>query len=194
MIWGMFIEHWMFSLLLLGGTIGTVASLFSEQGIVAFLLLVGTLTVSQFAFGLLAPIINNPNLIWQAALLYLPIGILWSFFEWYRHCIDEMSKIVDLIDEEEERHVRNLERELKRPGEKDTESRNWAIHIVLKSHPMPNPREEWDSIGRWVFYWPIFVLIWAMSDLFKSLAKWIVRAFNSVYVRITLWVTPKYLR
>ena len=137
-------------------------------------------------------ITNHVTLTVSLAVVYLFLGVLWSFFKWYRFVI--LGKAGN-----------GFIGELKWWAEKENMN---PLDFYLKlniSHPgyrpimdmMPKMSSYFNELVNWVFLWPTSLVMWFVGDfvwnLFDYIAKAIYRMFGQIYDNITRYAVTRIL-
>jgi len=113
----------------------------------------------SFIFTLLAALsfgvffsVESTTLLWIVAA-YIPVGFLWSFWRWRRHC----DRVVDEAGEEPvDYDIRQAERRL-------------------------NIKQNLDKVTYWVACWPISVVSSLAEDLIDAIQRAILRISKNTY-------------
>lgn len=132
-----------------------------ESGWAGFTILITLVLLSifgnwEFFKKILLFVKDNPFTIFGCILIYIIIGIVWSFFKWYNY----LRKIRDEIKDKRER------------GSSPT------------STPIPKFDEEKALIISWMTYWPFSMLWTLMHNLIRDVFNFISDQLKGAYEKV----------
>lgn len=114
---------------------------------------------------------DNPKDIAFWALAYLPIGVAWSFFRWWRVLKDAAANLLSYRHHYSDQH-------------------RWEEHV--RDH-MPKAANNKSSIVCWITYWPFSVASYLLVDILCDIGNWIYNLFSGLYQRVADHVTASLL-
>lgn len=109
---------------------------------------------------------ENPKALGLAAFLYLPAGVLWSFYRWWRLL---KNTAADLVAEKKEGHWGG-----RSPSD-------WTRH---KNAMMPSAAKNKGRISCWIGYWPFSIASYLLVDLLGEIGNWIYVQISGAYQRM----------
>jgi hypothetical protein len=132
----------------------------------------------------------HPGAVLVTILLYVVLGVVWSFFKWWLH----VNEVVDGLKEERMRFLQRMKTK-SGPHNADLEgldiSEDTPVPDSLKegwqkevNYSLPKVSESKGRIAMWITYWPISALWSLIDDLIHKLAKRIVEYFRTWYEAI----------
>lgn len=119
------------------------------------------------AYSLFTFIYNNPLDFLLRVVLYILIGLLWSFIKWYSYV---KSRVATYLDQKKEWDEDATREEYRKPK--------------LTSFT-PDASNNLDRLFGWAAFWP-WSLLWAiLSDAVKIFYEWLIVKLSGVYNWIT---------
>lgn len=129
---------------------------------------------------------------WRAILyitLYLPVGILWSGFKYYRvhreyaraHGQEAKALLLQFLRDKKLQSLKDAPENIKEEWKHILESGRYDNTIIA---PKPTLRQYWDRIGHWILYWPVSALWYLLGDLIKDILRFIKENLRGFYTNI----------
>lgn len=115
----------------------------------------------------------NPPLVFGGILVYVSLGIAWSFFKWWRYC---HKCVKELAEDVAHTHRLNPHKTLEETQEQ--------AHFFYR----PNFFKMRSTIAGWVAYWPLS-LFWTLSitlcrDFWTKLTHFLRKKYETIASRI----------
>jgi hypothetical protein len=104
-------------------------------------------------------ITNNWLRNFEIVMIYLIIGLVWSFVKWYFYLLNKKEKLEDLI----------------------TMNSNYE----LNQYDIPKAGENKDKIILWMSYWPWSAIWTIINDPVRKIFNWIYTKFSSIYQKMS---------
>lgn len=167
MVFFPFLYWWIEALILAASTIAIMVSVYSGHGKYATWVVAVLGSVSFFSGGALWYLATNINFhSILTVLIYLVLGIIWSFFHWYFY----IRKTVDKFNRANEsgRHREKFE--------------------------APDMYEQVGRIVAWIFYWPFDIPPTFLLEPMRRFGLWCVDSLSGIYNGITNWVLKRFLK
>lgn len=146
---------------------------------------------------------------WAWLLLYVPVGVGWAIFKWFRFSINRARIYKQLLTQEGYTSINDVPRpELtsffsslqsalpthEYLDEFGNRPENWvsmspdvyanAIKRILL-RVMGHPKDYIQKIAVWIIWWPFSMLNALMFDFLRELGKTIVRLLKSVFLQVS---------
>ena len=107
---------------------------------------------------------NHTSEVLFSALIYLTIGVVWSFFKWAKYISEE--------------HGEDIVKKAKTQGI----SRAEVFESLKKTYPASfNPTRNVNKIVPWIVAWPFSMLCYALFDLLHDFVHSLIRLLSEVY-------------
>lgn len=125
--------------------------------------------------------LSLPQILLYAAV-YVSIGILWSFYKWYRlsnseTTISEMKSEYERWKKQEQKY-KNLEEYL-------TEDEYKEAFINDRKENSYHFRNHLFQIHKWVIYWPISIIASLCGNLLYNGLAYVIKSFGGIYQKIS---------
>lgn len=96
-------------------------------------------------------------------IAWIPVGFIWSFWRWRKHCIAVVS---------------------------DTKRINgnysvWGSNAKSRVQKATNIKENADLVVYWIIAWPFSMVVNVLDDIITTVKELVLRMFKKVYDRIT---------
>jgi predicted membrane protein len=148
---GLSLQYWILLAVICGSLILTV---YNEQFQAEFLFAVGAF--GYFAYHLIKPEYIDWVSLAYFVVVYLLIGLVWSFKKWFSFA---RVKYKEHIDRE-----KRMEQE-------------YPFKLNVKDHK--------ERLIIWILYWPLSMIGYIIGDLFRDLIDWIISRFSGFYNYLT---------
>lgn len=99
---------------------------------------------------------------------YLGVGIIWSFFKWYRYVGYQWKE---------------YQKKVKYWRDRDS-SVPTELHVV-KGDFQPVASENKEQLSSWILFWPFSIIRYAIGNLLRDVLNKITTFFGGIYDRIT---------
>ncbi len=138
-------------------------------------------------------ILTDPLLLLQWSVIYIVVGVLWSFVSWLFYLYDTKERLVGYRYNFLKKHnIASLNEDTKVPSNLKDE---WINHLKEKhyldryaSEPIklaPSFMDNKLMIGRWIIWWPTSFVWTMLSNPVMRFGHWIARRLKNVYQRIS---------
>jgi len=124
-------------------------------------------------------VVANTALVVAGALSFVVVGILWSFFKWFRFCRAKAN----LGKEEIAQRFRNAERYQNPHDACEVDSQEKRLNFMLRFKP--NVRYELDRIAGWIAFWPLSIFWTIVTELLRDVFVDVAKFFKKQYQTIT---------
>lgn len=114
------------------------------------------------------------------SIIYLIIGGLWSFFQWYVLLKDYKKYFTEFRDTWLKDKKYTLE-DITTLAHKKEE---WEKHRECYCREFPTWKGYRHIIAVWIIYWPILIVDYVLSLLLYDLTQFIIKQFSSLYEMI----------
>lgn len=95
-------------------------------------------------------------------LAYIPLGVGWSMFRWWKVLKRWSKEIVAVKDEW-------------KPG---WQNNTWDEYLSLR---IPKPSDNKDRIVFWIAYWPLSVFAFIAFDFLADCGRWLYERISGIY-------------
>lgn len=122
-----------------------------------------------------------------SALIYLLLGLFWSFFKWYRF-VKKAAKYFKKNMGEYQASFLRYEKELASYEKEDPGYRNREPKAPKQPNVadyIPKVSDNKAQLSSWIILFPFSVLRYALGNLLTDFLNGIIKAFKSVYETIT---------
>jgi hypothetical protein len=139
--------------------------------------LIGAFSFSNLTFqGTWAFIAANPGIVVGCGILFLAVGVVWSFFKWYRFVKTAAEHAKERLE---------LEVTMYRPNA----GFSYKVDTEEGRQQFMNNAKPWVSrykarIAGWIAFWPLSMLWTVLTELLRDVFERIVEFFKGHYQRI----------
>lgn len=139
--------------------------------------LIGAFSFSNLTFGgTWAFIVANSGIVVGCGLLFLIIGVLWSFFKWYRFVKEAARKARERLQWEIDQYQSGC-------------GYTYPVNTEEGRQQFLNNAKPWVSrykarIAGWIVFWPLSMLWTVLTELLRDVFERIVEFFRGYYQRI----------
>jgi len=138
---------------------------------------------------------ENPSYLVYGALIYFPVGALWSTFKWFMFVLDRKTHYKEFKREFLNDHKLNGLQVTVPMNQRSVDNNlitkevleHWKNFCRPRAHQMeiPQVREHKYNIMRWMGYWP-FSMIWTLiSDFVRRVSRAIYNAIRDMLQAIS---------
>ena len=105
---------------------------------------------------------SHPRMTIAAALAYLPIGVGWSMFRWWK-LLQKSAAVL------------KSEKQSWKPG---TYYKSWDEYIAER---LPTASRNKERIVCWIAYWPFSIAAYLLIDFLQEAAEWVYARISRIY-------------
>jgi hypothetical protein len=147
----------------------------------ATLLMLGVAAAVQFLgiVDLWHGLLGHPVLVLEYALAYAGLGVVWSFFRWWRHLAHWRFDYQQVRDTWLKRNGFKSAADLS--GE---QLEKMLSSIGYNYRTVPTASSNKARITAWMVFWPLSVIGWALNEPVKRAANALFNLFKGTYQRI----------
>lgn len=139
--------------------------------------LIGAFSFSNLTFdGAWAFIVANPGIVVGCGLLSLAIGILWSFFKWYRFVKEAARKARERLQCEIDHYKAG------RGFSYSVDTEKGRQEFLDSTKPLVSRYKA--RIAGWIAFWPLSIIWTILTELLRDAFERIVDFFKGYYQRI----------
>jgi hypothetical protein len=141
--------------------------------VVAFILLMGLCSeLLTYSYRMIS---ENLSLAIAIAVLYFPVGLLWSIFKWVLYLKDEIKRETGYYN---------------RSDKKGKLGVPISLSYYLKAE-LPTVKNSKEKLVYWITYWPFSVIDFLLSDLIIRIGNLIYDLSGKMYDKIRDSLIPK---
>jgi hypothetical protein len=114
-----------------------------------------------------------------AAAYIFVVGVLWSFFRWWRHLANWRFGYKEVRNTWLKRNNLALDAKL------TDEQRDRMLSVIGYNYrTVPTASANKARITAWMIFWPFSMIGWALNEPVKRIANWLFNVFKGTYQRI----------